>query len=275
MNNAIQQSNVIRFNLDRPHELERGLRQAIANNFDGFSLHYQPQINLQIKSIIGAEALLRWSYKNESIPPSEFIPIAENAGLIVELGNWVLREACKRAFHWNATNLFNQSVFKISVNVSVLQLTDHFPKYVSETLLEARLSPDFLNIEVTESLQISNQQIIGILHILKSLGVSLSIDDFGTGFSCLSMLKNMPFDVIKIDKSFVDGLDQGCESSLSLIEAIVYLSRKHGMSTLAEGVESQNQCEMLTATGCDAVQGYYFSRALPVNEFERFMNTGI
>ncbi len=263
------------FDLDRSSELEHALRHAINNNFDGFSLSYQPQINLQIRKIIGAEALLRWSYKDESIPPSEFISIAEKAGLIIELGNWVLREACKKALHWKAIDLFNKNAFKIGVNVSVLQLTDNFPKFVLTTLEEIGLLPELLNIEITESSQISNQNIIEILHCLKAIGVSLSIDDFGTGFSCLSMLKSMPFDVIKIDKSFIDGLDKGCESSLSLIEAIVYLSRKHGMSTLAEGVESEDQCSMLTYNGCDAVQGHYYSRALSAEDFEHFMNAGI
>jgi diguanylate cyclase (GGDEF)-like protein/PAS domain S-box-containing protein len=238
--------------------LELDVREAVDRRL--FYLDYQPIINAVDGEVAGYEALLRWrTATGQMVPPSVFIPVVEDLGLIFALGEWVLRSACSEAMRWSH-NIY------VSVNVSAAQLTDPtFVGIVDEILSDTGLAPERLELEITESMVLDNVVIAeGILRTLRNHGIGIALDDFGTGFSSLSLVKKLPLTRIKIDKSFVDQIgDDG--KSTAVIDAVLALCDGYGLSTTAEGVENSNQQYILTAKGCDSLQGYLFGKPGPVD----------
>src|SRR3984885_3214253 len=239
--------------------LERDMRTALAQ--DGFRLYYQPLVNLQTKKVTAFEALMRWEHPERgAVPPSEFIPVAEEMGLIVQLGEWALRQACAEAMEWPGD-------ICISVNLSPLQFSKgNLVSTVVSALASSGLSAARLELEITESVLLEkSERNIAILNQLRDLGVRISMDDFGTGYSSIGYLRSFQFDKIKIDQSFVRDLlvDEG---SLAIVRAIAGLGVSFGMTTTAEGVETEEQMRCLNLEGCIEVQGYLYSRPVPAHE---------
>jgi len=240
-------------------EIETGLRKAI----DGrqLILYYQPELSVTTRRVIGYEALVRWNHPERGIlPPSEFIPVAEESELIVHLGRWVLREACRQMAEWHTKFEFDPPL-TISVNVSPRQLNQGgIVEDVERVLAETGLTPECLKLEVTEgSIMQDAETALATLRRLKSLGIGLEIDDFGTGYSSLSYLQRLPFDTVKVDRSFIKELGASAESS-EIVRTIMELARSLQMDVVAEGVETEDQFQQLAALGCNYVQGYYFSK---------------
>lgn len=254
---------------ERTAFIEDSLRKALREG-RGLVLHYQPQVDTRSGRIVGAEALLRWEDNGTLIQPAEFIPIAEGSGLIVDIGEWVLREACHEAKRWEALGLGGEEGLTIGVNLSVKQFTDGLPDLVHSVLCDTSLSTDRLGLEITESFLIG-EDAHGVLQVLRESGIQISIDDFGTGYSCLSQLHALPLDTIKIDRAFVKHLEPGGAPS-PVIGTIINLARDLGLSTVAEGVETEYQADALRRMGCSVFQGYLYSKALPANDFVRFVN---
>ena len=239
--------------------LERDMRTALAQ--DGFRLFYQPLVNLQSKKVTAFEALMRWQHPERGmVPPSDFIPVAEEMGLIVQLGEWALRQACAEATEW-------PDGICVSVNLSPLQFSKgNLVSSVMSALASAGLPASRLELEITESVLLEkSERNITILNQLRELGVRISMDDFGTGYSSIGYLRSFPFDKIKIDQSFVRDLlvDEG---SLAIVRAIAGLGASFGMTTTAEGVETEEQMRCLNLEGCIEVQGYLYSKPVPANE---------
>lgn len=248
--------------------VEADLRRAI--DADEFVLQFQPIVSLHNGEIIGAEALVRWECRERgTVPPAVFIPIAEETGLIIPIGRWVLREACRMAGQWEAERGVPT---RISVNLSTRQLEDAaLVDDVREALESSRLDPSHLILEITESsLMKDTAMSMQRLHALKAMGVSLAIDDFGTGYSSLSYLQRYPIDILKIDKAFVDVVDQGGEGPV-LASAILALGETLRMHTVAEGIERSSQSERLQELGCALGQGFLFSRPLDAAAFLRLL----
>jgi predicted signal transduction protein with EAL and GGDEF domain len=248
--------------------LETGLRRALEDG--SLELHYQPQVDVRTGRIIGAEALLRWQHPQRGyISPSSFIPIAEDSGLIVPIGEWVLEHACAQAAAWQGAGLAR---IPIAVNVSGVQFQRQDLAAVVRRKLEAfRLDPSMLHIEITETVIVSaRERAIALLGQLRELGVRLALDDFGTGYSSLSYLKSFPIDTLKIDRSFVAEMLTD-HTTASIIEAIISMTRILGLNVIAEGVEDQAQFAFLQRIGCDAIQGFYVSGAVPADEFARLL----
>lgn len=246
--------------------MEKGLREAIDKN--EFLLYYQPQVNLDNAKISGFEALLRWKDSEHGmIPPNRFIHIAEETGLIVRIGQWVLQTACGFIKRLNEST---GSRFKISVNISVIQLMQaDFVRTVRSALEETGLEPVLLELEITESKLIEALEMnLQKLNELRELGIKLSIDDFGTGFSSLSYLKQLPVNTLKIDKSFVDDIP---ENDNSMIESIIHIGHRRNLCIVAEGVEKQEQMEFLALHKCDMVQGFYYSKPLPEEDVSKLL----
>ncbi len=240
-------------------ELEMDLRHAIASK--EFELYYQPLVNLQKNEITAFEALLRWNHPKRGVTsPADFIPVAEETGLIVPLGEWVLRTACAEAINWPGH-------VKVAVNLSAAQLNSrNLLSMVTTSLTESGLPPSKLQLEITETVLLQNTfSTLATLHELQKLGVQIALDDFGTGYSSLSYLRSFPFDKIKIDKSFVQDLANGTEP-LAIVNAVANLAKCLNMTSTAEGVETKQQLETLQAVGCTEMQGYLFSRARPARE---------
>jgi predicted signal transduction protein with EAL and GGDEF domain len=240
-------------------ELEIALRRALAAG--QFELHYQPLVNVDSKRITGCEALLRWNHPERGmIPPAEFIPVAEEIGLIVPLGEWVLRKACLDAASW-------PDDIKIAVNLSPIQVTNqNLVPIVVSALAAAGLPARRLEVEITESVLMHNTETnTATLHRLRELGVHISMDDFGTGYSSLSYLRKFPFDKIKIDRSFISGLP-GDNESIAIVRAVAGLAANLNMTATAEGVETAEQLETIRALGCVEMQGYLFSRPMPLSQ---------
>ena len=238
--------------------LEHEMRRALA--YRQFQLHYQPQQSLETGRVTGFEALLRWNHPERGlIPPDDFIPLAEETGFIVPLGEWVLRQATADAAGWPET-------FTIAVNVSCRQLADpEFVACVRAALAAAGLEPERFEVEVTESVLMSDDAVcLKNLAALQEMGVTVSIDDFGTGYSSISYLRRFPFDKLKIDQSFIRG--EGAEHQQDLVRAIVDISRHFRMKVVAEGVETHDQAEAMRAHGCGSVQGYHVSRPVPLDQ---------
>jgi diguanylate cyclase (GGDEF)-like protein len=236
--------------------LELDLRDALANN--EFEVHYQPVFDLHENRIGGFEALLRWNHPTRGqVSPAEFISLAEEIGLIVPLGEWVLRTACAEAATW-------PKYIKLAVNVSVVQFKNaHLLETVTDSVRAAGLSPRRLELEITESLLLANNSTtLGKLHELRAFGVRIAMDDFGTGYSSLSYLRSFPFDKIKIDQSFVSAMTSK-DDSRAIVRAMTAMASSLGIRATAEGVETQEQLAWLRAAGCDEAQGFLFSRALP------------
>ncbi|OAB41291.1 PAS domain S-box protein [Paenibacillus antarcticus] len=246
-------------------ELEADLRKAIIQN--ELLIHYQPQINLRTMQIIGVEALLRWKHSKKGIiSPEIFIPIAEETGLIDEIGAWVLREACFQMKQWQQQYYWN---IPVSVNLSTQQFHQkHLVKDVENILNETRLSPKFLELEITESMMMDVARSSQILSELSGLGIRLSMDDFGTGYSSLSYLKLFPIHKIKIDRSFINDITTNDEDR-AIVATIITMANNLKMSVIAEGVETKEQIQWLMENGCDDIQGYYFSKPIPASEIER------
>ncbi len=240
--------------------LEIDLRKALA--LREFELHYQPQVDLETDAIVGFEALLRWRHPVRGlVPPADFVPLAEEIGLIVPLGEWVLREACHEAARW-------PDGMSVAVNVSPHQFADpdRLVSLVARSLASSGLPGGRLEVEITESVLLRHEQtVLAALHRLRAVGVRVAMDDFGTGYSSLSQLHSFPFDKIKIDRSFVKDRDDAAGQA-AVIRAITALGASLGMSTIAEGVETPGQLARIRAEGCMAVQGYLFSQPVPVGE---------
>ncbi|TVR63914.1 MAG: EAL domain-containing protein [Candidatus Competibacteraceae bacterium] len=253
--------------LERLH-LETDLREALER--DEFLLYYQPQIDLATGRIVGAEALLRWRNPARGlVPPGQFISIAEESGLIVPLGAWVLREACRQARVWQQAGLPRITV---AVNLSALQFQRaDLLETVEQALADSGLPPECLELELTESILIRDvASALTTVRQLRATGLKLSIDDFGTGYSSLSYLQKLAVQTLKIDQSFVRGLPGGTDSA-AIVRAIIQLAHSLKLATVAEGVETDAQLAFLRNHGCDQVQGYYFSRPVPAEDFARLL----
>lgn len=248
--------------------LQKKLKIAVKNN--DFIVYYQPQINIKTGKISGMEALVRWVNTEEKvIQPNEFIPLAEETGFILSIGENVLRTACMKTKQWNSSG---NSKLSISVNVSVIQLNQiNFVDVIKNILAVTELEPQYLTLEITESVLIKALEFnIRKLEQLRTLGIKISLDDFGTGYSSLSYIVNLPIDILKIDKSFVDDVTVNSKKE-SIIESIIALAQKINIEVVAEGVEDKQQYDVLKKQNCDKIQGYYFSKPLSEEDFEKFI----
>ncbi|WP_017445334.1 GGDEF domain-containing phosphodiesterase [Gayadomonas joobiniege] len=252
----------------RQLDLIQRMQKAIQE--EAFELYFQPQMDLQSRKIVGAEALIRWFDKGEFISPGEFIPLAEHQGLILELGDWILKRACQLAAGWKKMMPANS---RIAVNISPRQfIQPGFVQKVKKVLDQTGLPPQMLELEVTEGIVMENHAAgIDVLHQLKRLGICLAIDDFGTGYSSLSYLKNFPVDKIKIDQSFIRNLHSNSEDQ-AIVLTLCQLGQNLNLKVIAEGVEEQEHLNILAGYECDEIQGYWYSRPLPVNNFEAFLH---
>ncbi len=250
--------------------LETDLRKAIERN--ELLFHYQPQVDTRTGTVIGAEALLRWVHPEQGmIPPFRFIPVAEEIGLIAEMGNWGIREACRELVALRKEGL---ELPKIAVNVSALQFTKNFCPTVKEILAASGLPPSALELELTESILMEDSHsTVKALQELKSMGVRLSIDDFGTGYSSLSYLSRFPLNELKIDRSFVIDFDKSANDA-SLVKAIIAMGQSMQLELVAEGVETSEQFQFLTRHGADVIQGYLFSRPVTAAELRPMLKPG-
>ncbi|WP_432408584.1 EAL domain-containing protein [Wukongibacter sp. M2B1] len=254
------------FELLRKTKIGNALRDALKNN--EFELYYQPVLDLRTGQIGSFEALLRWIHPEWGfVPPNEFIPIAEETGLIIPIGEWVLKTACRQNKMWKEKGYKYNS---IAVNVSAVQLQQrNFLRNIKELLEEYNLEPQFLELEITESVLMKYiDWNIQTLNGLKNMGVKIAIDDFGTGYSSLNYLKRLPIDSIKIDKSFIDGICMSYNEE-SIVEGIILLGHKMQLEVVAEGVEVKEQLEILGEKKCDKIQGYYISKPYPAEEIEK------
>ncbi|WP_417696139.1 putative bifunctional diguanylate cyclase/phosphodiesterase [Pseudomonas sp.] len=249
--------------------IESGLRLALQRR--EFVLHYQPKIDLRSGKVVGAEALVRWNRPDIGlIYPSDFIPVAEDSGLIVPLSQWVLQEACQQACRWQADGM---RPLYLSVNVSTIDFRQRgFVEGIARTLKETGLDPTQLELEITESVLMQNvDTTVAILKAVKRLGIRLAIDDFGTGYSSLSYLQKFPVDVLKIDQSFVGDLSIDSNDA-KLVSTIISLGKSLNLHIIAEGVETLEQLEFLKAHQCEEAQGYYFSKAVEPQAFALWMS---
>jgi diguanylate cyclase (GGDEF)-like protein/PAS domain S-box-containing protein len=250
--------------------MSSGLRKALVR--EEFILHYQPQIDIASGALIGAEALIRWIHPEMGmVPPSRFIPVAEESGLIVPIGEWVLYQACRQAAAWGKAGIRG---LVIAVNLSAVQFRrGDVEQSVIRALEASGLDPALLELELTESILISDtENILATVQRLKQLGVKLSIDDFGTGYSSLSYLKRFQVDKLKIDQSFVRDLATDAEDA-AIVRAIIQIAGSLGLTTIAEGVETAHILDLLRDLGCDEAQGYYFARPMPAEELLAFRAT--
>jgi EAL domain-containing protein (putative c-di-GMP-specific phosphodiesterase class I) len=246
--------------------LENSLRRALER--EEFTVHYQPQVRADNEKITGMEALVRWQHPELGlVPPAEFIPIAEDTGLIAPLGEWVLRTACAQNSAWQKAGL---EPLRVSVNLSLRQFqqTDLI-EMVKRALLETGLNPGCLELELTESSMMHDAaHAIETLRQLREIGIKISIDDFGSGYSSLSYLKHLPIDVLKIDRLFVRDMTTD-PNNAAIVMAIITLAHNLNLKAIAEGVETAEQWVLLRRLNCDEIQGYLFSKPLPAEAFER------
>jgi diguanylate cyclase (GGDEF)-like protein len=248
-------------------EIEAELRNALA--LGQLTLHYQPKIDIATGEMRSVEALIRWRHpKRGFILPGEFIPIAEESGLILEIGDWVIREACRQAREWQQRHM---PFMRVAVNVSPLQFRQaNFVKKVNAALKEYSLDATYLEIELTEATLMSNAETsVALLEELSELGVVVAIDDFGTGYSSMSYLQRFPIDKLKIDRSFISDVASNAGDA-SIVRAIISLAHGLRLKVIAEGVESEEQLSILRRMGCDQYQGFFHSTAVPAAEIERF-----
>ena len=251
--------------VSRKSQLAIGLRKALEKN--EFAIHYQPQVDLKTGKIIGAEALLRWNHSEwGSVSPAEFIPIAEETGIIVQIGEFVLKQACLQNKAWQDAGL---PPFRIAVNISSRQFSQSdLSEVVSIALEEADLAPHYLELELTESIIQGSKSAVSTMLELKEKGVHLSIDDFGTGYSSLKYLKMFPINTLKIDQHFTRNINSDLKDA-ALVDTIIKMAHNLGLNVIAEGVETLDQLEFLKQKSCNQAQGYYFNRPLPAEEIER------
>jgi EAL domain-containing protein (putative c-di-GMP-specific phosphodiesterase class I) len=250
-------------------ELEAELRRAVAQ--DQLVLLYQPIVDLQTGELTGAEALVRWDHPTRGrLGPGVFIPLAEETGLIGEIGTWVLRTACAEVARW--AGLAHGAVPRVSINLSALQVADpQLPWTVQAAMSQAGASPTWITLELTESLLLQNTAaVLDRLHALRALGVGISIDDFGTGYSSLAYLQEFPVTHIKIDRSFVTPLDDPARGS-GVVRAIIEIARALKLTTVAEGIETPTQRDRLRDLGCPLAQGFLFARPLEAAAMEELV----
>ena len=248
--------------------LDSSMHHALDNG--EFSLHYQPQVDAKSQELVGCEALIRWNHPELGmISPLNFIPVAEANGLIINIGRWVLYTACMQNNQWQASGF---KPIYVSVNLSAVQLIQEgFIDMVSGVLAETGLSPEYLELEITESVAVKNPEYItGILQKLKNMGIRIALDDFGTGYSSLNYLKNFAISTLKIDRSFITDLNDNPKNA-AIVSTILAMGHNLKLNVTAEGVETKEQYEELRDRGCDLIQGYYFSKPLPQSEFEKQM----
>jgi diguanylate cyclase (GGDEF)-like protein len=252
--------------------LEGSLRGALGRH--EFLLHYQPKINLESGEISGVEALIRWMHPDRGlVPPSEFVPIAEECGLILPIGQWVLLEACRQARAWRDLGL---RAVPMAVNVSAVEfLAKDFLSGVRAALIATGVEPHNLEIELTESVLMRDAETtVDTLHALKAIGVQLAVDDFGTGYSSLSYLRRFPLDALKVDQSFVHEITANPDDA-TIVSAVISMGKSLKQRVIAEGVETREQLDFLQTQGCGEGQGYYFSRPVVAAQFAKLLETGI
>jgi EAL domain-containing protein (putative c-di-GMP-specific phosphodiesterase class I) len=250
---------------DRRLELEADLHRALER--EQLVLHYQPQVDAGTGDIVALEALLRWQHPERGlVPPMDFIPLAEESGLMVPIGTWVLREACANVAAWNRRCC---SDTRVSVNLSLRQLHSHdLPEVVAEALRASALHPSLLELEITESLAMSDPDVTArVLRAFGETGVRVALDDFGTGYSSLSHVVQLPVDTVKIDRSFVRDLTNVPQHA-AVASAVITLTHRLGLTVVAEGVETADEHVFLRAQACDLIQGFYFSKPVPAEECE-------
>lgn len=268
-NNYIFYDDKLGCDIDRKKKIENELQNALEK--DEFEIYYQPQVDMDFNKIRGLEALIRWkSPEFGNVPPSEFIPIAEESGLIYKIGEWVLVKACLQAKEWKEKGY---SFDIISINVSPKQMKNrYFLNLINKVLEDSKLDPKYLEIEITEGTLIKSiKEKSRLLQELVNKNIKVSIDDFGTGYSSLNYLTALPINTLKIDKSFIDKICNDNKSQ-SIIECIIELSKKLNYYVVAEGVESLEQKELLKKMGCDYIQGYYYSKPLPASMIEDILS---
>jgi len=237
----------------------------------GFELHYQPQVFARDNNLWGAEALIRWRHSERGlIPPADFIPLAEESGLIIPLGNWVFAEAARQVTAWRKQGLPN---LVVSVNISAVQFRKQdFVETVKKIMKQEGAVAHSLELEVTESILMHDMESsINTLNELRTIGFRIAIDDFGTGFSSLNYLRRLPVNVLKIDQSFVREMAVE-RASLAIVESIIWLAHSLGKETIAEGVETKIELDLLKERNCHLIQGYYFSKPLPPKIFEEWVS---
>lgn len=273
--------NAIRFYDPRMEEkasarlaLERDLRHALQT--EAFSVYYQPQVAIDTGKIIGAEALLRWQHPDHGmISPADFIPVAEETGLILPIGDWVLRTATRQIKVWIDEGLFDGTQ-SLAVNVSQRQFQEaDFAQKLRKILTETGIPSESLKLEITESIAMDNAKTtINSLHELRTMGIAVAVDDFGTGYSSLAYLKHLPLDQLKIDRMFIKDLPSDIHDA-AIVRAIILLAHHLGLDVIAEGVEAESQLEFLREHGCNACQGYFFCPPVPAEEFEKLLKVRI
>jgi len=251
-------------------QIEAGLRRALDRN--ELLLHYQPKVDAFSGAITGGEVLVRWQHPERGlVPPNDFIPIAEETGLIIRLGTWVIEAACAQARAWRDAGL---TVPRLAINVSAREFSSHLPGRIAAVLARHRLPAGQIELEITESMLMhSTGKVVEVMDAFHTMGVSLALDDFGTGFSSLSYLKRFPIDTLKIDRSFVTDIPDD-PNDCAIAGAIVSMAKQLQHRVVAEGVETPDQLAFLTSIGCHEYQGYLFSKPLPVAEFEALLRAG-
>lgn len=247
--------------------LKNGIQKAILDG--SFEVHYQPIVELKSGKLASVEALIRWPHPVEGmISPTEFIPIAEETGLILPLGEWVLRTVCNQIKKWNDAGF---SGFRVAVNLSAKQFENNIPRLIEQILIDCGVSSDSLGLEITEGIAMKNvDHNTRMLQELKDLGLNISLDDFGTGYSSLAYLKRFPLNTLKIDRSFIRDIPENDEDR-AITKAIIAMGQTLNLKVIAEGVETEAQLEILRDCGCDYIQGWYYSRALPAAELTPFL----
>ncbi len=251
-------------------ELENSLRRALERN--EFVLHYQPKVDLRTQKIVGAEALLRWQHLDLGLlSPSQFIKLAEETGLVIDIGGWVLREACREAVAWQT---LSEEPIRVAVNLSARQFREsNLNQHIAEALADSGLTPDCLELEITESMIMQNvEHAISLLQHFRALGTHVLIDDFGTGYSSLGYLKQFPIDSLKIDSSFVRDIPQDSDD-MAITQAIIAMAHSLHIKVIAEGVENKEQLDFLKEQECDQIQGFIFSQPLPAQEFSLLLKS--
>jgi diguanylate cyclase len=249
-------------------KLENQLRRALKR--DELLAFYQPKVDLRTSQVLGAEVLLRWNHPERGfVSPVEFIPLAEESGMIVEFGAWVLNAACRQNKAWQAAGL---PPIRVAVNVSARQFRDgRFLDTLRQALQVSALDPQFLTLELTENTIMENaQENLDILHGIKTLGVKLSVDDFGTGYSSLSYLKQLPLDELKIDRSFIVGI-RSDKDDAPIVTSIISMAHSLNLRVVMEGIESEHQLVFSRDRGCDEYQGFLFSKPVCSREFEQLL----
>jgi len=249
---------------------ESELRQAINNN--ELVLYYQPQFDLKTEELVSMEALIRWNHPQKGmLLPIDFINLAEESGLIIQLGEWVLYTACKQAKQWQNAGLPKT---RIAVNVTTKQFRmSNLIKTIKEVLWESKLEPKYLELELMENMIINDSDVTKTIHELKKLGIQIALDYFGTCFSNLSYLRELPIDRLKIDQSYVQNIDSGRGDDV-IIQAIIAMAKNLNLEVLAEGVETQNQLDFLKNQKCGEAQGYFYSKPISSKECENLLRRG-